>query len=94
MKLTKILLNWLIVFRACRCEWEITNSNPDKTEFILINGNKNRNPLRSTFSVSLLGSVMEPAKTVKNLGATLDADKLIQRHMANLCHVFCTHLWE
>ena len=40
--------------------------------------------MKLSFLVSLLRNIMEPAKSVKNLG---DADNLIQRHMANSCHV-------
>ena len=37
---------------------------------------------------------MEPAESVKNLGAILDAENSMQRHMANLCHICHYHLRE
>ena len=37
---------------------------------------------------------MEPAKLVKSLSVTLDADNLMQRLVANLCHVCYYHFWE
>ena len=41
---------------------------------------------------SLLGNIMEPAESVKNLGVILDAENSMQRHMANLCRISYCHL--
>ena len=42
--------------------------------------------LESSFPVNLHGNIMEPAKSFKNLGVTLDADNSMQRDMANYVH--------
>ena len=39
--------------------------NPDKTEFIVIGDDQIRSSLKSSFTVSFLGSIMEPAESVK-----------------------------
>ena len=43
--------------------------------------------MKSSFPVSSLGNIMEPAESVKNLGVILDADNSMQRHVANLSHM-------
>ena len=68
--------------------------NPDKTEFIVIGDDQIRSSLKSSFPVSLLGNIMEPAESVKNLGVILDAENSMQRHMANLCRLSYYHLRE
>ena len=79
-------LNWQIALRPSRRGWEITNTNPNKTEFIFIGNDQIRNSLKLSFPVSLLGNVMEPAKFVKNFVVILDVDNSIARHVYNLCH--------
>ena len=37
---------------------------------------------------------MEPAESVKNLGVILDAEKSMQRHVANICRTCYYHLRE
>ena len=66
--------------------------NPDKTEFIVIGDDQIRSSLKSSFPVSLLGKIIEPAESVKNLGVFLENS--LQRHMANLCRIGYYHLWE
>ena len=68
--------------------------NPDKTEFILIGDDKIRSCMKSSFPVSFLSNIMEPAESVKNLGVILDADSTMQRHMANICRTCYYHLCE
>ena len=68
--------------------------NPDKTEFIVIGDDQIRSSLKSSFPVSFLGNIMEPAESVKNLGVILDAENSMQRHMANLCRICYYHLQE
>ena len=53
-----------------------------------------RSSLKSSFPVSLLDNIMEPAELVKNLGVILDAENSMQRHMANLCLTSYYHLLE
>ena len=48
--------------------------NPDKMEFIVIGDDQIRSSLKSSFPVSLLGNIMVPAESVKNLGAILGAE--------------------
>ena len=50
--------------------------------------------MKSSFPVSFLGNIMEPAESVKNLGVILDADNSMQKHIANLCRTCYYHLWE
>ena len=68
--------------------------NPDQTEFILIGDDQTRSSLKSSFPVSLLDNIMEPAESVKNLVVILYAENSIQRHVTNLCHVSYYHLRE
>ena len=66
--------------------------NPDKMEFIVIGDDQIRSSMNSSFSLNFLSNIMEPAESVKNLGVILDADNLIQRHVANLCCICFYHL--
>ena len=68
--------------------------NPDKTEFIVIGDDQIRSSLKSSFPLTLLGNIMEPAESVKNLGVILDAENSMQRHVANLCRISYYHLRE
>ena len=68
--------------------------NPDKTEFIVIGGDQTRSSLKSSFPVSFLGNIMEPAESVKNHDVILDAENSMQRHVANLCRMSYYHLRE
>ena len=68
--------------------------NPDKTEFIVVGDDQIRNSPKSSFPVSLLGNIMEPAESVKILGVILDVENSMQRHVANLCHISYYHLRE
>ena len=63
--------------------------NPHKVEFMLIEDAQMRSSLQSSFPVSLLGNIMEPAESVKNL-----AEYSMQRHVANLCRISYYHLRE
>ena len=68
--------------------------NPDKMEFIVIGDDQIRSSLKSSSPVSLLGNIMKPAESVKNLGVILDAENSMQRHVANLCCISYYHLRE
>ena len=48
--------------------------NPGKMEFIVIGDDQIRSSLKASFPVSLLGNIMVPAESVKNLGAILGAE--------------------
>ena len=60
----------------------------------MIDGDQIRSFVKSSFPVSFLGNIMEPAESVKNLGVILDADNSMQRHVAYLCCICYYHLWE
>ena len=49
------------------------NLNPDKPEFIVFGSNVQRQKLSSHFPVNILGSLLHPANTVKDLGVWFDA---------------------
>ena len=68
--------------------------NPDKTEFKVIGDDQIRSSLKSSFPVSWLGNIMEPAESVKNCGVILDAENSMQRHVAYLCCISYYHLRE
>ena len=67
---------------------------PDKTEIIVIVDDKIKSSMKSSFQVSFLGNIMEPAEMVKNFGVILDTDNSMQRHVANLCLTCHYHLKE
>ena len=60
----------------------------------MIGDDQIRSSLKSSFPVSLLGNIMEPAESVKNLGVLLDAENSMQRHVANLYCISYYHLQE
>ena len=60
----------------------------------MIGNDQIRSYLKSSFPVGLLGNIMEPVETVKNLGVILDAENSMQRHVANLCRISYYHLRE
>ena len=68
--------------------------NPDKTEFIVIGDDQIKRSQKSYFPVSLLGNIMEPAESVKNLGVILGTENSMQKHVANLCRISYYHLLE
>ena len=67
-------------------------NNKLKTEFIVIGDLETRSCLKSSFPMSLLDNIMEPAESVKILGVILDAENSVQRHVANLCRISYYHL--
>ena len=63
--------------------------NPDE-----IQNDQIRSCLKSSFAVSFLGNILEPAESVKNLGVILDVENSMQRHVAYLCRICYHHLQE
>ena len=63
-------LNWQIALRPSTRGWEIINLNPNKMEFLAIGDDKIRSSMKSSFPVSFLGYIMEPAESVKTLGSS------------------------
>ena len=63
---TTELVNCLQAVQA----WKGNNKlklNPDKMEFIVIGDDKIRSSMKSSFPISFLGNIMEPAESVKTL---------------------------
>ena len=51
--------------------------NPDKTEFIVFGSKLQRGKLKTCFPVNILGNLLHPTDSVKNLGVCFDAGILI-----------------
>ena len=48
--------------------------NPEKTEFIVFGSKAQHQKISSHFPVSILGSLLHPVDSVRNLGVWFDAD--------------------
>lgn len=59
--------------------------NPDKTEFLLIGHEKQRQKYLSQFPISLLGVKTKPSKSARNLGVVFDEDFNFRQHISQLC---------
>ena len=59
--------------------------NPDKTEFILFGSKKQRERLNICFPIDILGNLLYPTKSVKNLGVWFDSDFSFSKHVQNVC---------
>ena len=69
-------------------EWMSTcklKLNLDKTEFIIFGSNNQKDRLKSHFPVDILGNVLQPAESVKNLGVWLDSDLSLSKHVQSVC---------
>ena len=66
--------------------------NPDKTECIVISDDQIRSSIKSSFPVCFLGNILEPVES--NTMVILDADNLMQIHVANQCCICYYHLWD
>ena len=58
--------------------------NPDKTEFILIGSQKNRNQLLTHFPINILGNQVSPAKSVRNLRVVFDSNFNFSNHVSQV----------
>ena len=58
--------------------------NPDKTEFILIGSQRNRNQLLPHFPINILGNQVSPAQSVRNLGVVFDSYFNFSNHMSQV----------
>ena len=58
--------------------------NPDKTEFILIGSQKNRNQLLPHFPINILGNQVSPAQSVRNLGVVFDSNFTFSNHVSQV----------
>ena len=58
--------------------------NPDKTEFILIGSQKNRNQLLPHFPINILGNQVSPAQSVRNLGVVFNSNFTFSNHVSQV----------
>ena len=59
--------------------------NPEKTEFIVFGSKAQRQKISSLFPVSILGSLLHPVDSVRNLGVCFDADFSFSEHIKRTC---------
>ena len=59
--------------------------NPEKTEFIVFGSKAQRQKISSHFPVSILGSLLYPVDSVRNLGVWFDADFSFSEHVKMTC---------
>ena len=57
------------------------NLNPEKTEFIVFGSKAQYQKISSHFPVSILGSLLHPVDSVRNLGVWFDADFSFSEHV-------------
>ena len=58
--------------------------NPDKTEFILIGSQRNRNQLLPHFPINILGNQVSPAQSVRNFGVAFDSNFNFSNHVSQV----------
>ena len=63
---------------------KILKLNTDKTEFILIGSQKNRNQLLPHFPINILGNQVSPAQSVRNLGVVFDSNFTFSNHVSQV----------
>ena len=59
--------------------------NPEKTEFIVFCSKAQRRKISSHFPVSILGSLLHPVDSVRNLGTWFDAEFSFSEHVKRTC---------
>ena len=59
--------------------------NPEKTEFIVFGSKAQHQKISSHFPVSILGSLLHPVDSVRNLGVWFDADFSFSEHIKRIC---------
>ena len=59
--------------------------NPEKTEFIVFGSKAQCQKISSHFPVSILGSLLHPVDSVRNLGVWFDADFSFSEHIKRTC---------
>ena len=59
--------------------------NPEKTEFIVFGSKAQRQKISSYFTVSILGSLLHPVDSVRNLGVWFDAEFSLSEHVKRIC---------
>ena len=66
--------------------------NPDKSEVIQFKVGRGRGCVEDVASVTVSNAVLQPSKTVKNLGVTLDIQLTYDRHVANISKECFLHI--
>ena len=66
--------------------------NPDKTEFLLIGSEKQRNKFNNFFPVSILGNETMPNVNSKNLGVYFDSQFNFKKHISKICSSCFYHI--
>ena len=61
--------------------------NPEKTEFIVFGSKARLQKVSSHFPVSILGSLLHPVDSVRNLGVWIDAEVSFSEHVKRTCKV-------
>ena len=61
--------------------------NPQKTEFIVFGSKAQHQKISSHFPVSILGSLLHPVDSVRNLGVWLDTEFSFSEHVQRTCKV-------
>ena len=59
--------------------------NPEKTEVIVFGSKAQRQKISSRFPVSILGSLLHPVDSVRNLGVWFDAELSFCEHVKRTC---------
>ena len=59
--------------------------NPEKTEFIVFGSKSQCQKISSLFPVSILGSLLHPVDSVRNLGVWFDAEFSFSEHVKRTC---------
>ena len=69
-------------------EWMSTSElklNPDKTEFIIFGSKRQRDKLKASFPIDILGNSLCPVYSIKILGVWVDSDFSLSKHVQNVC---------
>ena len=66
--------------------------NPDKTEFLLIENERQRSKCLSMFPIELLGVKTNPAKSARNLGVMFDKNFTFRSHISVVCNSCFYHM--
>ena len=68
--------------------------NPDKTESLLIETERQRNKYLSMFPIELLGVKTNPAKSASNVGVIFDKNLTFRSHISVVCNSCFYHMWD
>ena len=69
-------------------DWMSTSKlklNPNKTEFIIFGLKRQRDKLKTCFTIDILDSPLCPVNSIKNLGVWFDSDFSLSKHVQNVC---------